>query len=151
MKAQRFRFPLIAAGAVAAGAALAFALPGGTAAAVQSQSPPAHQVKLGNTATLDADGAVVFAPVSVLCGFGSYASLTLTVAENVNGDIASGTASEQVASCTGQTQRLEIAVIPTQKAFRPGVAFGQVKLQVCGSFGCQTVIDQHNVQIVKRR
>jgi hypothetical protein len=134
---------------VAAGAALAFALPGGTAVAVQSQSPPVSQLKLGNTATLDANGAVVFAPVSIVCRPGSDVYVSVSVTENVGGDIAKGTASEEIEACTGKVQRVEIAVTPDLKAFRLGVAFGQARVSVCDT-RCRTITDQHNVQIVNR-
>lgn len=145
---MRARFPLTVV-AIAAGAALAFALPAGMAVAVQSESPPVSQVQLGQRAILDANGAVVFAPVKVVCQPGAFAYLTVTVTENVGGDIASGSTSMDIEECTGSVQSLEVAVTPTQKAFRVGVAFGQAKLQVC-SDRCRTVVDQHNIQIVRR-
>ena len=144
------KFHLIAGGAVAAGAVLAFALPAGAAVTVQSQSPPAATVKLGSTATLDANGAVVFAPVKVVCRPGQYASLSVTVAENVNGDIASGTTYQEIEQCDGTVQNLQVAVIPTQKAFKKGIAFGQAKLEYSGNNGYHTAVDQHNIQIVER-
>jgi hypothetical protein len=146
---MRVRFPLTAA-VIGAGAVLAFALPAGMAVAVQSQSPPVSQVQLGQRAILDANGAVVFAPVKVVCRPGAFAYLTVTVTENVGGDIASGSTFEEIEQCTGSVQSFDIAVTPTQKAFRVGVAFGQAKLQVC-SDRCRTVVDQHNIQIVRRR
>jgi hypothetical protein len=142
------RFPLIAAGAIGVGAVLAFALPAGAAVSVQSQSPPLGTVKLGQSAKLDANGAVVFAPVKVSCRPGSYASLTVTVAENVGGNIASGTTYTEVEPCNGTQQKLQIAVIPTQKAFKAGVAFGQATLRAC-DYDCKTTVDQHNITIKK--
>jgi hypothetical protein len=147
---DRIRIPLITGAVAATGAMLAFALPAGAAVAVQSQSPPTPAVTLGRTATLDARGAVVFAPVDVVCPPGSYTALSVTVAENVGGNIASGTTRTQIQPCTGSVQSLNVAVIPTQKAFRTGVAFGQAQLDVCTTT-CSTAVDQHNVRIVARR
>jgi hypothetical protein len=131
------------------GAVLAFGMPAGAAVSVQSQSPPIGTVKLGQTAKLDANGAVVFAPVKVTCRPGSFAHLTVTVAENVGGDIAGGTAYTDIEPCTGTQQKLQIAVIPTQKAFRTGVAFGQATLQTCTTT-CLTSVDQHTITITKK-
>jgi hypothetical protein len=149
---MKAKFPLIAAGAMGVGAVLAFALPAGASVSVQSQSPPAGTVKLGQKATLQANGAVVFAPVKVTCRPGSYTQLTVLVAENVNGNIASGTTYTQVDPCTGQPQSMQIAVVPTQKAFKAGLAWGQATLQTCNQNGeCRTAVDQHEITIVKKR
>ena len=143
------KIPLIVAGAIGAGAILAFALPASADPPVQSQSPPAAEVTLAGRAALDADGAVAFAPVSIVCRPGSYAFITVTITESVNGDIAGGQTYSEI-ECTGKTQRMEIAINPTQKAFRNGVAFGQAKLQVCTD-RCHTAVSQHNIQLVARR
>jgi len=90
MKLTRPRLRLAAAIAIGSGAALALMLPAGAAVSLASQSPPVQVLKLGNKATLDANGAVVFAPVKVVCAPGSQAFLSVTVTENVNGFIASG-------------------------------------------------------------
>jgi hypothetical protein len=150
MNIRLSRSPLILAAAVAVGAALAFASSAGAAVSLQSESPPTAEVTLGTTAVLDARGAVVFAPVEVVCRPGSYASLTVAVTERVGRDIASGVTYTDFAECTGSVQALEIAVSPTQRAFRKGVAFGQARLQVC-DYECHTAVDQHNIQIVARR
>jgi len=150
MKVTRNRFPLITAGAIGVGAVLAFALPAGAAVTVQSQSPPTSAVTLGRTATLDANGAVVFAPVKVLCQPGSYTYLSVSVTENVGGDIASGTRSVKIDPCSGRQQSVRLAVTPTQKPFRKGVAFGQATLDSCDRTGCHTLFDEHNIQIVDR-
>ena len=149
MKVTRPRLPWLAAVAIGAGAALAVTLPAGAAVSLASQSPPVQSVQLGNQATLDANGAVVFAPVKVVCAPGSQAYLSVTVAENVNGFIASGTASTEVQPCDGTTQSLRMAVIPNQRAFKKGLAFGQASLSICDFNGCRNIVDQHNIQIVK--
>jgi hypothetical protein len=148
---RRVGFPLIAAATLAIGATVAFALPAGAAVSVQSQSPPVAAVKLGNTATLDAKGAVVFAPVKVTCTPGDFAELSVSVTENVGNAIASGMASQDVQPCTGSVQKVTMAVTPTQKPFKRGVAFGQAWLQVCNSFSCHTFQSQHNIQIVAKK
>jgi hypothetical protein len=140
----------MAMAAIGVGAALASAVPAGAAVSVQSQSPPVQAVSLGAKATLDANGAVVFAPVKLACQPGSYAYLTVSVTENVGNAIASGQAQTPIESCTGTQQSLQVAVTPTQKPFRKGVAFGSASLQVCAS-SCRTVVDQHNIQIVDKR
>jgi hypothetical protein len=148
MKVTRPRLRVLAAVAIGAGVALAVALPAGAAVSVASQSPPVQSVQLGNQATLDANGAVVFAPVKVVCAPGVQAYLSVQVTENVNGFIASGQTSTQPL-CDGTTQKLREAVVPTQRAFKKGVAFGQAFLEVCDFNGCRNLVDQHNVQIVK--
>ena len=148
---MKSRFPLIAASAIGIGAALAFAIPAGAAVSVQSESPSVATITLGNKATLDADGAVVFAPVKFACTPGSYTSLTVSVTQNVGGRIASGSTYEEIEPCTGKEQSRRLAVTPTQRPFRKGVAFGQSRLQVCGPAArCKTVRDEHNIQIVAR-
>ncbi|GIH17965.1 hypothetical protein [Rugosimonospora africana] len=143
----RRRTQLLAAGAIGVGAVIAFALPAG--AAVVNQSPPAPVLKLGKTATLEANGAVVFAPVTITCPAGTSQYLTVAVTENVAGGfIASGAASLDV-DCTGQSQTVRLAVTPTQRAFTKGVAFGQASIDVCGPYSCKPLRDQHEIQIVK--
>jgi hypothetical protein len=137
-----------AAGVVGLGAVLAFALPAG--AAVSAQSPPDASVRLGGQATLDANGAVVFAPVTIACRSGLSAYLTVRVTENVGGFIASGDASVPDVRCTGGKAKFTATVTPTQRAFRKGVAFGQAFLTVCDPNGCKTLVDQRNVDIVKK-
>jgi len=140
--------PLVGAAVIGVGAVLAFAVPAG--AAVSAQSPPSASVRLGAKATLDANGAVVFAPVTIACRTGSSAFLTVRVTENVGGQIASGETSVFGAECTGGKVKLTAAVTPTQRAFRKGVAFGQAYLSVCDPFSCQLLVDQHNVDIVRK-
>ncbi|HEY2674558.1 MAG TPA: hypothetical protein VGJ07_29840 [Rugosimonospora sp.] len=149
MKLTRRHAQLLAVSAIGLGAAVAFALPAG--AAVISKSPPAPVLKLGTTATLEANGAVVFAPVKITCPVGSKAYENVTVTENVAGGfIASGSGgSNDSIACTGLQQTISQAVTPTQRAFTKGVAFGQAYLNVCGPQTCQTLTDQRVIQIVK--
>jgi hypothetical protein len=147
MNQSRGRLRLIAVGLIGLTAALAFAVPAG--AAVVSKSAPTAALVLGNKATLDANGAVVFASVKVSCTPGKTTYLSVTVTENVGGFIASGTGNA-TAPCKGHNVTTSIAVTPTQRAFAKGVAFGQAELSVCGGAGCDELLDQHNIQIVKK-
>ena len=149
MKVTRMRALGIAAAAVGAGAVVALAVPAGAAVSLQSQSPPVAAVKLGNRATLDANGAVVFTALGITCPPGASASYQVTVTEAVGNNIASGSTFDSVDACTGSRQNITVAVTPTQHPFRRGVAFGQARLDVC-MFTCKTFRDQHNVQIVNR-
>jgi hypothetical protein len=143
-----FKLPLMGPVAIAVGALLAFTLPAGAAVSLQSESPPSTMVTLGATARLDAKGAVVFVPVTVICQPALFAELTVTVTQKAGGDIASGTAFTDI-TCTGSVQTLEVAVTANQTAFKKGVAFGEARLIVC-SFECQTATDQHTIEIVRK-
>ena len=149
MNLTRRRTLMLASGAIGLGAAVAFALPAG--AAVVNQSPPTPVLKLGATATLKANGAVVFAPVRITCQPGANAFLGVTVTEAVNGGfIASGTGVTDSIPCTGSPQSISQAVTPSQRAFTKGVAFAQARVDVCNSVGCATEVnDQRIIQIVK--
>jgi hypothetical protein len=148
MRKGRFQLALVAPLAIAVGALLAFALPAGAAVSVQSESQPSLEVTLGATALLDAKGAVVYVPVTVVCQPASFSSLVVQVTQRVGSDIASGVAYTDV-DCTGSVQELVIAVTATQNAFRKGVAFGRARLDVC-AFECVQAVDQHNVEIVRK-
>ncbi len=137
----------LAGAGIAAAAVAALALPAGAAVSVQSQSPSVPLLKLGSTAKLDANGAVVFAPIRVTCAPGSTAYLTVSVTEAVGNDIARGTAGQSVA-CTGTVQQLRVAVTPSEHPFKKGVAFGQAGVDLC-STTCVSAVDVHNIQIVK--
>ncbi len=148
MRKGRFKVALIAPLAIAVGALLAFTLPAGAAVSLQSESPPSTMVTLGATATLDAKGAVVYVPVTVICQPASFASLTVEVTQRVGSDIASGSAYTDV-DCNGSVQNLVLAVTPFQNAFRKGVAFGKATLFVC-TFECTEAVDQHSIEIVRK-
>ena len=150
MKAHGMRFAAVAAATVGLGAALAFALPAGAAVSLQSQSPPVGAVQLAKKATLDANGAVVFAPVKVTCPPNTSAFLRVKVTENVGDAIASGETDESIDLCTGTVQQESVAVTPVQKPFKKGVAFGQAWLEACNQFTCKTSHDFHNIEIVKK-
>ncbi|MEV4758404.1 hypothetical protein AB0J86_25325 [Micromonospora sp. NPDC049559] len=140
----------VAVSAIGVGAALAFALPAGAAVSVQSESPSIAVLKLGDQARLDANGAVVFAPITLACTPGSSTLVGVRVTQAVGGgDIAQGSTVREVEECRGKNQRIQLAVSPSQKAFRKGIAFGSAYLDVCDHRGCRTVWDEHNIQIVK--
>lgn len=148
MKLTRSRLGLVTAVAIGGGAAMALALPAGAAVSVASQSPPVQVLSLGDTATLDAKGAVVFATVTVVCAPGSQGFLTVWVTEKVGGSLATGRV-DPLVQCDGTPQQVTTSVVPAQQPFKKGVAFGQARLDVCLPDGCQAVTDEHDIQIVK--
>jgi hypothetical protein len=90
----------------------------------------------------------VFVPVTVVCEPGAFVFLSVTITQRVGSDIASGSAATQL-TCTGSVQTFELAVTPTENAFKKGVAFGDASLVVC-TFTCHTAEDQHTIEIVRR-
>ncbi|WP_329108881.1 hypothetical protein OG792_09585 [Micromonospora sp. NBC_01699] len=149
MKMSRFRASALALLAIAVGGVIAFALPAGAAVSVQSESPSVAIVKLGAKARLDANGAVVFAPVKVACTPGSYSTLTVQVTQAVGNGIAKGEKTVSIQECTGDEQKINVAVTPDLKPYRKGVAFGSARLEVCDGRGCVSLYDERNIQIVK--
>ncbi|MGW4462010.1 hypothetical protein [Micromonospora sp. NBC_01796] len=149
MKMSRFRASALALVAIAVGGVIAFALPAGAAVSVQSESPSVAAVTLGGKARLDANGAVVFAPVKVACTPGSYAALTVEVTQAVGNNIAKGDKTVTIQECTGDQQKLNVAVTPDLKPYRKGVAFGSARLEVCDHVGCKTVYDERKIDIIK--
>jgi hypothetical protein len=153
MRLTRPRLRALAAAAIGAGAALALVLPAGADVSVASQSPPVSLVQLDNQATVDSNGAVT-ASVRIDCSpvpYYSFRHLSVSVTEKVNGAIASGTTAIDIESCDGAALQLPVAVMPTQRPFKKGVAFGQASLQLCQYqyAVCITMSDQHDIQIVK--
>jgi hypothetical protein len=148
MTTRKWLRPTLAGAGVAAAAVAALALPAGAAVSVQSQSPSVPVVKLGNTATVDAKGAVVFAPVKVTCTPGATAYVDVYITEAVGSKIARGGVEYEI-TCTGAVQKVQATVTATQEAFKSGVAYGQAYVTVCGSNGCYTAEDEGNIQISK--
>jgi len=143
------KFALVATTAIGVGAALAFAMPASAGVNLQSESPGVGVLDLGKRARLDANGAVVFAPVTVACAPGTYAYLTVKVTQ-ANGDsIAQGEKTRQVKPCDGRKKKVELSITPVQRPFRTGVAYGEADLNVCGSFGCTTLYDEHLITITR--
>ncbi|MEV4629703.1 hypothetical protein AB0J90_25900 [Micromonospora sp. NPDC049523] len=149
MKMSRFRASALALVAIAVGGVIAFALPAGAAVSVQSESPSVAVVSLGAKARLDANGAVVFAPVKVACTPGGSAYLVVEVTQAVGNGIAKGEKVFTVPECTGDQQKINVAVTPDLKPYRKGVAFGSARLDVCDQTGCKSVYDERKIEIVK--
>ena len=148
MKVPTSRLPLVALGALAAGATLALALPAGAAVSVQSESAPIKALDLGDTARLDAKGAVVSAPVTLTCMPGRTAYLYLKVTQKVGPGIATGTTSREI-SCTGTPQEIRLSVTPTGRAFHRGTAYGAASAAACYRGNCTELFDEHVITIVR--
>jgi hypothetical protein len=148
VKAIRMRSALIAAAAIGVGAAVALTIPGAGAVSLQSQSPPVAAIALGDTAKLEARGAVISVPVSVVCQPGLYAFFSVQVVERSGGNIASGGAGQEI-GCTGSVQQLTVSITANQEPFKKGVAFGQASLAVCQR-GCDNFQQTHDIKIVTK-
>jgi hypothetical protein len=143
------KFALVATAAIGVGAALAFAMPASAGVNLQSESPGVGVLDLGKRARLDANGAVVFAPVTVACAPGTTAYLTVKVTQAIGDSIASGQKSRSVSPCNGQKKKVELSITPTQRPFRTGVAYGEAELSVCNYYTCTTLYDEHLVTITR--
>jgi hypothetical protein len=133
---------------VAAGVALATALPAG--ADVQVQSPPVADIRVQSPATLSARGAVATVPVLVVCARGeTFAQVQVSITQRVaGGDIARGSGGSQVA-CRGYLVTVNVAVTAQNRAFRPAVAFASGSFTVCDNSGCREARDEREIQIVR--
>jgi hypothetical protein len=140
--------PAIAGAGIAAASVAAFALPAGAAVSVQSSSPAVISLKLGNQATIEANGAVVLAPTKVKCPVGYTGYLDVAITEAVGNNIAAGRYEVEV-QCTGKQQSITVAVTPAEHPFKKGVAWGSAELTAYGPASAQTVVDQHTIQLVK--
>lgn len=139
--------PAFAGAGVAAAAVLAFAMPAGASVSVQSSSPSIASLKLGAKATIQANGAVVFAPTKLKCPTGYSGYLDVHITEAVGNTIASGEQSIDV-PCTGSTQSITVYVSPTQHPYKKGIAWGTAHLSVYGPNGQLSVDDAHTIQLV---
>jgi hypothetical protein len=142
------KFALMVTGAISVGTALAMAVPANAGVNLQSESPGVAAVKLAKKARLDANGAVVFAPVTLTCTPGSYTYLTVRVTQAIGDSLASGQKSREIRPCTGNPQKIELSVSPTQRPFRTGTAWGEAEMSVC-SAKCTTVYDEHLITITR--
>ncbi|GGL04823.1 hypothetical protein [Mangrovihabitans endophyticus] len=147
MRRGKWTVPAVAAAAVSVGAALAFAVPASAGVNLQSESDATAAVKLGANARLDAKGAVVFAPVYLTCTPGSDSYLQVSVTQAVGNDIASGSRYREIDDCTGERQKIQVSVTPTNHPFQRGVAFGEAMLTVCDYRGCTSPYDEHTIRI----
>ncbi|MEV0678173.1 hypothetical protein AB0I60_16825 [Actinosynnema sp. NPDC050436] len=115
--------------AVAAGAIVASAIPG--SADVSTQSPSLGGVRVESPAKLQANGAALLVPVTVVCLPGSYSSyVNLQVTQRVGNALATGGGSTRVENCTGGIQELSIPVHAQAggKPFRKGTGFASANL-----------------------
>jgi hypothetical protein len=121
MKVRLNRARALVVGVVAAGAALALAVPAGAAVQLQSESPPAT-VRIAENAQLKAKGAGLTATIVVSCAEGTTFRAYTTVSQRVGGVVTrgSGYASD---TCTGERQRVKVGLSPSPKPFKAGVAF----------------------------
>ncbi|WP_309115601.1 hypothetical protein [Saccharothrix sp.] len=114
--------------ALTAAALVASALPAtadtlpldGAVAALSVESP----------ARLEAHGAAVTVPTTVVCAPGAQGSLFVQVTQNVRGDIATGDRYVPITTCTGTFQKVDVTVVSRTKAFRPGSAYATAQLSV---------------------
>jgi hypothetical protein len=142
----RFNAKVLAVIAIVAGALLAIVLPG--EAQVSADSPSVAAIRIESPATLQARGAAIIAPVSVVCQPGAQAFVSISVTERVGGDIASGGGSAQIPSCTGGLQTLELSVLAQSSPFRKGTAFAAATVFVSG-FPSNQADDQRDIEIVR--
>lgn len=131
--------------AVSAGTAAAIALPAG--ADVGILSPPVAAVQVGSSAILDAKGAVIAVPVTVVCAPGGSGTLSVSVTQTVGQDIARGSAFVDTGACTGRFQTIDLKVIAFTNPFRRGAAFALAEFNVCDFSGCLPTQDQREIRI----
>jgi hypothetical protein len=146
MTRKQLRRPLAA---IAAGAGLAFAFP--ALPAVGQFSPPAVvSAEVQDQATLVARGAAVLVPVEIVCPAGStFRSLAVQVTQRAGSAIASGSSGTNDFTCTGSTQVVEVLVPAQGQAFKKGPAIAEASLFLCADFGCSTLSDSENIEIVR--
>ena len=146
----RIRMPtfgkIIAIIAIAAGGAAASALPAG--ADVSTLSPGVGAVQVGSPVTLEARGAAVTVPVTIVCAPGTSAFISVEVVQRVGGqEIASGNGFVNSIACTGGFQSIDVTVTAQDHAFRKGQAFGSAFAQFCDFSGCITASDEREISI----
>lgn len=139
---NKSRLATIGATTVAA-AGVGFGLVSPAGAEVASYSPPSH-VQAAFTGTIDAKGAVVHVPVTVVCNSGSWGYVYVYVNEKSGGDIAEGATMTEI-RCTGGMQVLDMTVAAGTKPFKQGP--GYVRAELSWSYGMQT--DEHGIDLVK--
>jgi hypothetical protein len=151
MNRPRFRLPalskIVAVVAIAAGGAVAFALPAG--ADVSSLSPAIGGVRIESPALLEARGAAVTVPITVVCAPGATGGLSLEVAQRVGSEVTHGFDSMQLPPCTGGFQNLSLSVTAQERAFRKGQAFASASMFICDGGGCRSLQDQREITIVR--
>ncbi|MFF5056935.1 hypothetical protein ACFY1S_27490 [Micromonospora sp. NPDC000663] len=153
MTVRSIRRSLLATGLVAAAATLAFT-PSASAsvplrAAAQADDSALTALTLGSTGKLDANGAAVFVPVTVTCSKATEFDVTVKVAQAVGQTMRAGTTVRRV-TCAATTQEVRIAVIPVERPFAQGVAFGVVSANSCDPGPtCNAFIDEHRFDLAR--
>ncbi|MFF5172870.1 hypothetical protein ACFY3U_09580 [Micromonospora sp. NPDC000089] len=150
MNVRTPRLALLAAGALALGATLTAALPASAStpvrqAAAATDGAPLTSIAIAATGKIDANGAVVFVPVTLTCSQPTQVDLTVKVAEAVGEDISTGTTTRKV-TCEAGTQKIRISVTPTERRFVPGVAFGTVTGNSCDAL-CNSLTSERNITL----
>lgn len=140
---NKSRIASIGAGVLAA-AGVGFGLVSPAGAEVASYSPPSH-VQASFTGTIDAKGAVVHVPVTVVCNAGSWGYLDVHVNQKAGGDIAAGSAYTRI-TCTGAMQVLDMTITADNQPFKQGPGYVQASLD-WSYYGYQT--DEHGIDLVK--
>ncbi|MFJ6166304.1 hypothetical protein ACIQH6_14425 [Micromonospora orduensis] len=152
MTARSIRRSLLATGLVAAAATLAFT-PSASASvplrAVAQDEAALTSIALGSTGRLDANGAAVFVPVTLTCSKATEFDVTVKVAQAVGETMRAGTTVRRV-TCAAATQEVRIAVIPVERPFARGVAFGVVSASSCDPGpACTTLVDEHRFDLAR--
>jgi hypothetical protein len=148
---KRMRVVLLSAAVITIGAVLAFALPAG--ADVSTQSVPLAAIQVGPTGVLQARGAFVEVPVTIVCLPGVFSGdISMQVTQRSGSGIAQGNAFVAVSQCTGNFQTIEISVpaSPFGEEFRKGAAFASATFFLCDFTGCASNTDQREIEIVRR-
>ncbi|XVV07424.1 hypothetical protein ACQPW3_19420 [Actinosynnema sp. CA-248983] len=83
-----------------------------------------------SSARLEARGAAVTVPTTIVCAPGAQGSLFVQVTQNVRGDIATGDRYVSITTCTGTFQKVDVTVVSRTKAYRPGTAYATAQLNV---------------------
>lgn len=152
MTARSIRRSLLATGLVAAAATLAFT-PSASASvplrAAAQDDAALTSIALGSTGRLDANGAAVFVPVTLTCSKATEFDVTVKVAQAVGETMRAGTTVRRV-TCAAATQEVRIAVIPVERPFARGVAFGVVSASSCDPGpACTTLVDEHRFDLAR--
>jgi hypothetical protein len=148
---HRIRMPafskIVAIIAIAAGGAAAFALPAG--AGVSTLSPAVGAVQIGSPAVLEARGAALTVPITIVCAPSTTSTfISVEVVQRVGGqEIARGNGFVQMIACTGNFQSIDVIVTAQSQAFRKGEAFGSAFASFCDFSGCLSATDQREIRI----
>ncbi|MGW5559209.1 hypothetical protein ACWER9_18550 [Micromonospora sp. NPDC003944] len=137
MTVRSIRRPLIATALVAAAATLAFTQSASAsiplpAAARANDAGPAT-IAIGGTGKIEANGAAAIVPVTVTCTKAIEFDLTVKVAQAVGQTMRAGTTVRRV-TCVEGAQQVRIAVIPVERSFAAGVAFGVLDANPCDPY-----------------